>query len=168
MLEWAGASGVVIAAGGWLDAAESPFGELCAPDMLVAYAVMCVRTSISFARVAASSATLSAAFEREPDVPTAPLEPAPDVPVAAGAALVSLAVRSARILSIAATSVPQLAPERAGVPLLLCAAPVVLPFAAVLEAPRSSALKWRFSSANCLLACPVIAVTGMLLSASFA
>jgi hypothetical protein len=64
---------------------------------------MCVRISISFARVASSMLVL-AAPRLVPDVPVAPVVPVLVVPVPA----VSLPARFVMILSIAATSVPQL------------------------------------------------------------
>jgi hypothetical protein len=74
-----------------------------APAFAAAYAVMCVRISISFARVASSMLVLAAARLRfVPDVPVVP------VLVVLPAAAVSLPARFVMILSIAATSVPQL------------------------------------------------------------
>jgi hypothetical protein len=75
----------------------SPVFCAAVPDMPAAYAVMCVRTSISFARVAASSAIALGAL--------------PVVPAAPGVALVAVDVSlpsiSVMILSIAETSVAQ-------------------------------------------------------------
>jgi hypothetical protein len=79
----------------------SVFGVEGVPAIPAAYAVMCVRTSISLARVASSIAVLDLA---------APLVPvAPGVEVAVDDEEVSLPTISLMILSIAATSVPQLA-----------------------------------------------------------
>lgn len=68
--------------------------------MPAAYAVMCVRTSINFARVASSIVALDDFV-----LPLVPVAPAVDVGAPAD---VSLPAISVMILSIAATSVPQL------------------------------------------------------------
>ena len=66
---------------------------------------MCVRISMSFARVASSTAVIDEPRVRlAPVVPAAPLVPVPLVPVAA----VSLPARFVMMRSMAATSVPQL------------------------------------------------------------
>ena len=70
-----------------------------------AYAVICERISISFARVASSIEALDAlrVLRLVPDVPVAVPDVVPAVPVA-----VSLPARFVMMRSIAATSVPQL------------------------------------------------------------
>src|SRR4029453_12740147 len=80
---------------------DSVFGVDGAPAIPAAYAVMCVRTSISFARVASSIAVLDLPL----DAPLVPVAPGVDV---AGDE-VSLPIISLMIFSTAATSVPQLA-----------------------------------------------------------
>jgi hypothetical protein len=90
------------------------FGAV-APAFAAANAVMCVRTSVRRATVASSRAADAEAFELLPDVPALPgVAAVPAVPVApdvalSGAAALEEARSSLRILSIAATSVPQFA-----------------------------------------------------------
>jgi hypothetical protein len=74
------------------------------PDFPAAYAVMCVRISISFARVASSIIVLDAP-RLEPEVPVAPV-----VLVLLGALVPALSLPTSFVMmrSIAATSVPQL------------------------------------------------------------
>jgi hypothetical protein len=118
----------VVAAAG---AAASVFG-VDVPDIPAAYAVMCARTSISFDRVASSSATALSAFEL-PLVPVAPGVAAPVVP---------LPTISVMILSMAATSVPQ----------LLVDLPAAFGAVAVVSLDGdpilSSAERWRFNCAS--------------------
>jgi hypothetical protein len=118
-------------------AVVSVFGVDGAPAMPAAYPVMCVRTSISFARVASSIVALDA-----PDfaAPVVPVAPGVDVDVE------SLPTMSVMILSTAATSVPQLAFfALADLPVLLLGCAVL---AAGFEPIFSRLLKWRFNSAS--------------------
>jgi hypothetical protein len=94
------ACAAVAALGAALDDAASVFGVEEDPAMPAAYAVMCVRTSINFARVASSIVALDDFV-----LPLVPVAPAVDVGAPAD---VSLPAISVMILSIAATSVPQL------------------------------------------------------------
>src|SRR3954468_10729268 len=101
---------------------------------------MCVRTSISFARVASSIVALDA-----PDLaPAVPVAPGVDVDVDGD--VVSFPTMSVMILSTAATSVPQLAflPLVDFPALLLGCAVLVAGFAPIF----SRLLKWRFNSAS--------------------
>lgn len=92
------ACAAVAALGDALDAA-SVFGVDEDPAIPAAYAVMCVRTSINFARVASSIALGDFVL------PLVPVAPGVDVGAPAD---VSLPTISVMILSTAATSVPQL------------------------------------------------------------
>ena len=141
----------VLAAAG-SEVADDEAASLAVPLIAAANAVTCVRTAVSCVRVASSSVALTLRG-------AVPVVAEPLVPVGLPAASAG-PIMVVRILSIAATSVPQLA----------------LPFAAValglagllLPAARSSALRWRFSSASCVLFFPVTAVGAMLARALLA
>jgi hypothetical protein len=112
--------------------------------------------------------TVAAGLDLAPVVPVGLLPVVvPVVPVMEPVAVaVSLAVSSVRILSIAATWVPQFELALPGVEV----APGLLPAPAVVDAlvVRPSAAICRFSSASWVRARPVTALAGMLSSAAFA
>ena len=113
---------------------------------------MCVRTSINFARVAASSAIALAAL--------------PVVPAAPGVALVAVDVSlpsiSVMILSIAETSVAQFAFDFAVVP------PADLALGVDEDAALSSAARCFFNCANWLRLFAGTEISVMLSAAAFA
>jgi hypothetical protein len=132
-----------------------PLLGVAAPPFAAAYAVRCVRTSVSRARVASSRLGDDfALLSLLPVVPAAAVEPLPDVPVALAPAgvLVSAVAdpaepvprRSASSLSIAATSVPQFAFDADP----CCADAGALVSAAAVAEARLSAAMWRFNSAS--------------------
>jgi hypothetical protein len=142
-------------------ASPPPFGVVApAPALAAAYAVMCVLTSVRLARVASSSVAGAVDFGL-PAVPAAPGVALGGVLLGAAAAE-SLASSSVRILSIAATSVPQLA--------LLDAAPGLDSDdeAVGADAALLSAVRCFFSSPTCFFASPFNDEEGIASSAALA
>ena len=142
-------AGVVAAVGSGFAMGASAFGA-AVPDMPAAYAVMCVRTSISFARVAASIAT------GVPALPVVPAAPA----VALAPVVGSLPSISVMILSIAATSVPQF--DFAAVP------PAGVAVGIAEDDAFSSAARCFFNCANWFRLFAGTEVSVMLSAAAFA
>ena len=144
-------AGVAAAVGSGLAAGASVFG-VAVPAMPAANAVMCVRMSISFARVASSSVIAVAAL--------------PVVPAAPGVAVVPVAVSvpsiSVMILSIAATSVPQFEFDFAA------AAGAGAALGVVVDPAFSSAARCFFNCASWLRLFAGTEVAVMLSAAAFA